>query len=85
MTGDNWGQIWGQIGDTGDIDPIPTGDTGDNPPRRDVPCPRKEALSPTKKRTNYRSDSRADPRKALSNALLRPAVTHCEISRMERN
>jgi hypothetical protein len=39
MSGDNWGQIRGQIGDTGDNDPIPTGDTGDKPSRRVVPVP----------------------------------------------
>jgi hypothetical protein len=39
MTRDISGQIWRQVRDTWDTNPIQTGDTWDIPPRRDVPCP----------------------------------------------
>jgi hypothetical protein len=41
MSGDNWGQFRGQIGDTGDKCLSLTGDIGDNPPLGGCPRPRK--------------------------------------------
>lgn len=68
MTGDNWGQMRGQTGDTGDTCLVPTGDTGDKPPRRVVPCPRKgpqtraEQSTRARPRATYRAAGRRSGR-----------------------